>query len=308
MARITVVGAGVIGLTTADALREAGHDVHIIAAAWGSHITSAAAGAIWFPFRSDPAPIINRWAATTRRWQESLASRIPELGIDVLTLEVQTDSPARPWWADAIDDLAPPISGRPEAPYIWRFKAPRIEPALFCGWFERSFKGRLTQRTLTSPQELNELGGDLIINCTGIGSRTLCNDRTLQGVWGQTTIVATDGIDCSTSISDERDESQFYYSIPRRNEVVLGGCALDRPGEETDPPTAEMRATILARAAAHGIASPRFLRDSSGLRPCRPAVRLEREGRIIHNYGHGGSGYTLCRGCAMDVVALAAKG
>jgi glycine/D-amino acid oxidase-like deaminating enzyme len=78
-------------------------------------------------------------------------------------------------------------------------------------------------------------------------------------------------------------------------------------GEETDPPTPEMRATILARAAAHGVHNPRVLRDSSGLRPCRPAVRLEREGRIIHNYGHGGSGYTLCRGCAMDVVALAAK-
>jgi D-amino-acid oxidase len=41
-----------------------------------------------------------------------------------------------------------------------------------------------------------------------------------------------------------------------------------------------------------------------GLRPYRPEVRLERDGRVIHNYGHGGSGFTLCRGCAEDVVAL----
>jgi D-amino-acid oxidase len=40
------------------------------------------------------------------------------------------------------------------------------------------------------------------------------------------------------------------------------------------------------------------------LRPYRPEVRLERDGRVIHNYGHGGSGFTLCRGCAEDVVAL----
>ena len=34
-------------------------------------------------------------------------------------------------------------------------------------------------------------------------------------------------------------------------------------------------------------------------------IRLEREGRIIHNYGHGGAGYTLSWGCAEAVAALA---
>ena len=42
----------------------------------------------------------------------------------------------------------------------------------------------------------------------------------------------------------------------------------------------------------------------AGLRPYRPSVRLEREGRLIHNYGHGGAGYTLAYGCAEDVAAL----
>ena len=34
------------------------------------------------------------------------------------------------------------------------------------------------------------------------------------------------------------------------------------------------------------------------------AKAVERHGRIIHNYGHGGAGFTLCRGCAEDVAAL----
>jgi D-amino-acid oxidase len=48
-------------------------------------------------------------------------------------------------------------------------------------------------------------------------------------------------------------------------------------------------------------------RIHTGLRPYRSEVRLERDAsdpRIIHNYGHGGAGFTMCRGCAEDVVAL----
>jgi D-amino-acid oxidase len=46
------------------------------------------------------------------------------------------------------------------------------------------------------------------------------------------------------------------------------------------------------------------LRDQTGLRPVRPTVRVEREGRVVHNYGHGGAGYTLSWGCAQEVVRL----
>lgn len=47
-----------------------------------------------------------------------------------------------------------------------------------------------------------------------------------------------------------------------------------------------------------------------GLRPGRPTVRLEAErrdgGLLVHNYGHGGAGLTLSRGCASAVLALIA--
>ena len=44
-----------------------------------------------------------------------------------------------------------------------------------------------------------------------------------------------------------------------------------------------------------------------GLRPFRRSgVRLETEGRVIHNYGHGGSGFTVSWGCAEEVATLCA--
>ena len=107
--------------------------------------------------------------------------------------------------------------------------------------------------------------------------------------------------------SSDLDEANFFYSIPRRSEVVFGGCAIEVESESSASPTPEMRRVILDRAAAYGFRDPTVLRDSAGVRPWRPSVRLEREGRVIHNYGHGGSGYTLCRGCALDVVDLVAR-
>jgi D-amino-acid oxidase len=50
-----------------------------------------------------------------------------------------------------------------------------------------------------------------------------------------------------------------------------------------------------------------------GLRPARPAVRLEAgPGEpggppVLHNYGHGGAGVTLSWGCAADIAALATR-
>lgn len=301
---ITVVGAGVIGLSTAVALQASGYDVTVVAAASGANITSAAAGAIWFPFRASPPELVNRWASVTRQWQTVLAQTNPEAGVDVVWQEVYADGPERPWWADAVEDLAPPMTGRAEAAYIWGFNAPRIEPALFCDWLTTQLTRPIEYRHVAS---LGEVRGDLVVNCTGLGAKLLTGDTQLKGVWGQTTITSAAGLDLGKSISDERNPEDFFYSIPRRNEMVLGGCAIVQEGAVAQAPTAAWRATILERAARHGIDAKSVFRDSSGLRPYRASVRLEADAgspRIFHNYGHGGAGYTLCRGCALEIVDL----
>ena len=59
------------------------------------------------------------------------------------------------------------------------------------------------------------------------------------------------------------------------------------------------------------IDKPRVLAERVGLRPFRRSgVRLERDrlrdGRtVIHNYGHGGAGFTLSWGCAREVLEAA---
>ena len=53
----------------------------------------------------------------------------------------------------------------------------------------------------------------------------------------------------------------------------------------------------------------KILEEWVGVRPCRKSIRLEAEwvgGKdlVIHNYGHGGSGWTVAWGCAQEVVTL----
>ncbi|WP_159028264.1 FAD-dependent oxidoreductase, partial [Streptomyces scabiei] len=76
-----------------------------------------------------------------------------------------------------------------------------------------------------------------------------------------------------------------------------------------DPVAAE---EIVRRCAAirPEIAGARIIEHKVGLRPTRPAVRLEREvlpgGRVlVHNYGHGGAVVTVAWGCAREAARLA---
>ena len=95
------------------------------------------------------------------------------------------------------------------------------------------------------------------------------------------------------------------YVIPRSRDIVLGGT--EDTGEWDRRPDPETAAAIMARATAlvPALAGARVLRHKVGLRPARPAIRIERVGDVIHCYGHGGAGVTLSWGCADEVARLA---
>lgn len=299
----TVLGAGVVGLTTAVALQRAGHRVQVLAAERPERTTSAAAGAVWYPFGVGPPERVNGWARATRAWLLGLARAVPEAGVDVLTaLECASDA-RRPWWAGAVEGLRFVDARQPSgAPCGWEFEAPRIEPALHLPWLESQLDRPIQ---IARVARLEDVPGDVVVNCTGIGARRLTGDTTLSALLGQTVLVSPGEVDLRRMYGDERDLSAMFYVIPRRHELVIGGCALPFEGDVAPAPDASLRTSFLERARAAGFRHGPVLRDAVGLRPFRPEVRLERVGRVVHHYGHGGAGYTLAWGSACELVALA---
>jgi D-amino-acid oxidase len=305
MHEVTVVGAGVVGLTTAVLLEEAGHRVRVVSAERPERTTSAAAGAVWYPFAVGPPEAVNRWARATRAWLLELCRTVPEAGVDVLTVRECAADARPPWWAEAIDGIKLVEEPQPSgASLAWEFEAPRVEPALHLRWLESRLDRPIE---MSRVDRLEDVPGDAVVNCTGIGARRLTGDTTLRALLGQTVLVEPGDVELRRMYGDERDLSRMFYVIPRRAEVVIGGCALPFDADVLPPPDPALRAAFLERARAAGFAHGPVLRDAVGLRPVRPEVRVERVDRIIHHYGHGGAGYTLARGSAADVVALVAR-
>src|SRR5919112_1316411 len=65
MARVLVVGAGVIGLSCAVRLLERGHEVAVVARDLPLETTSAVAAALWYPYLAHPPERVAAWARTT---------------------------------------------------------------------------------------------------------------------------------------------------------------------------------------------------------------------------------------------------
>lgn len=309
---ITVVGAGVNGLCTAAELSRRGHRVQVIAKDRTEATVSMVAGAVWFPFHVGPEDQarVRAWSVATRDWMIELARERPEAGVDLLTAYEITSGDELPWWAEGLEvDRAPaPVTG---APMAWRFGAPRAQPSLLLRYFAEQLAAPIKERQLRSLDELAALPGEVVVNCTGLGARQLVGDAALQGVFGQVVVTACGEAALDVSITDDRDPDALFYVIPRRQELVLGGIA--RAVEGDVAPAAEPAITerVLAHAARLGIAAGEVIGVRVGLRPYRPMVRLERdlaEPRVIHNYGHGGSGFTLCQGAAMAVAQLIERG
>jgi D-amino-acid oxidase len=298
MSRVLVVGAGVVGLTCAVRLLEAGHRVDVVARDLPLETTSAVAAALWYPYGTAADPRVAAWAARSYEVFESLAAR-EATGVRMLTgTEVVAPGTPDPWWADAVSSLT-------RVPDGWRLVAPVAETPIYLRWLQRRVEelgGTVTRLNLRALPG----GGDLVVNCSGIGSRLLASDLTVTPVRGQVVHVEQHGLERWWL---EAGSSPLYV-VPRAGEIVVGGTYEE--GEWSRTPSPETAEAILARAAAlvPELARARVLRHRVGLRPARPSVRVERDerdgrdGRVVHCYGHGGAGVTLSWGCADEVVAL----
>jgi D-amino-acid oxidase len=300
MTRVIVVGAGVVGLTCAVRLLEAGHRVDVVARDLPLETTSAVAAALWYPYRALPQDRVTAWSRTSYDAFAALAAD-ERTGVRMLTgTEVLATPQPDPWWRSAVPSLDRETSLPPGYADGWTFVAPVVDMPVFLRWLVRRVEelgGTLTRMNLSALPD----DGTLVVNATGLGGRHFGADPSVTPVRGQVVVVEQVGI-----ARWVLDSAGLTYVVPRTDEVVVGGT--DVEGEWSRTPDPAVAEGILHRATAlvPELEGARVRRHKVGLRPARPGVRLEREGNVIHCYGHGGAGVTLSWGCADDVVGLGA--
>ncbi|MEX2556701.1 MAG: FAD-dependent oxidoreductase [Actinomycetota bacterium] len=309
--RVVVLGAGVSGLSCAVRLLEAGHEVDVWTRDAPSDTTSAVAAAVWYPYRAGPQEKIAAWALSSLEAFRGL-SEAGAGGVFLSeVLELFREPTPDPWYRELLPGFrrARPADLPPHCRDGWTASSvPVIEMPPYLAWLVARIEeagGRVVRREARSIEEA-ATAADVVVNCAGMGARELCDDRALVPVRGQVVVVSQVGLE--RVVLDEHGPGGLTYIVPRRSDVVLGGTA-DEGDESLEPMDATAR-DIFERCAAlePRLRAARILGHKVGLRPGRPAVRLEAERAgdaiVVHNYGHGGSGVTLSWGCADDVVGL----
>ena len=170
-----MVGAGVVGLTTAISLAEAGLATRIVTEAPPAATTSAAAGAIWGPVRCGPPERCHAWARTGLEALSALAGE-PSSGVRQLSgREVCSKPTTPPAWTSLLSDLR---VLRPEdlpAGFVsgWAYTAPAVNMPVYLEYLLRRYTGlggSVSAETVTS---LASVPAPVVVNCTGVGARSL---------------------------------------------------------------------------------------------------------------------------------------
>ncbi len=260
--RILVLGAGVVGLTTALVLRRRGFEVRVLADRFAPNITSVVAGALW-----EWPPAVcghrhnldrsKRWAETSYRIYSELASD-PATGAFVrpVTFYFKRRLEDDPFQHNKMVELAARVRGfrrdaaliaehgigpRQELGDAYQHLAPMIDTDVYLRWLLASVKEAgctIEARTIPAPladQEadlLEEFHAATIVNCTGLGAREL-GDPTVYPLRGALIRIRNDGrtmpriaqAHCVSHDGVCRDPG-FVFIVPRGDDkLIIGGLA-----------------------------------------------------------------------------------
>jgi len=134
MSRVIVVGAGVIGLSCAVRLLEAGHQVDVIARDLPLETTSSVAAALWGPYRAYPFERVTAWSRSTYGELETLA-HLDGTGVRMVQgTELHRSRTPDPWWRDAVPALTRVTALGPPYADGWSFVAPVVEMPVYLPW------------------------------------------------------------------------------------------------------------------------------------------------------------------------------
>jgi len=248
---VAVLGAGVMGLSTARLVQEAGFPVTIYAAALPPDTTSNIAGGQFHPatvFREEdvtPEFMAQFTKALDYSWRRFQIMVGEDYGIRWLPTYVETDSPEV-----KLLETFPPIDRMltpAEHPFPWagtlRYDTMYIETGRYLRQMIRDVQiagGKIAVRRFGTPADIAALPESLVFNCTGLGSRELFGDADLHPVRGQLAIL------------EPQPEVQYAftggpgYMFPRADGIILGGTFEHDQWDPTPDPR-----TIARIVAAH---------------------------------------------------------
>ncbi len=234
--RYAVIGAGVVGLSTARLLQRRGFEVTMYAKDLPPRTTSNMSGA-WFgpTSASEPGHITpeytETWLKATRLSHRYFQDHLgDEYGVHWLPHYAFSENPPDPEAPRGLEglilDLFPesrqlePGQHPFPSPYVRRRWTMRFEPAVYLGALMRDYRlagGRVVVREFESLDQLLGLSEPVLVNCTGLGAKVLFDDEELHPINGQLTVLLPQPDINYLMVSGE------LYMMPRRDGIVLGG-------------------------------------------------------------------------------------
>lgn len=246
--RAAVLGSGVVGLTSARELQRRGFTVTIYAATVPPDTTSnmslagftPTSGLVQFSSRTP------EWEAQFREAVQIAYRRLqlligPKYGISWIMNYAPTDNEQAGRGGNVLMPESiqnPRVILQPgEHPFPTKFAIERpemrIEPSIYLDALMTDFLlwgGNVVIRKFEAPRDVAALTENVIVNCTGLGSKALFNDPELVPLKGQLTVlVPQPEIAYSTNggaRAPATPEAGFIHMMPRSDGIILGGTSL----------------------------------------------------------------------------------
>jgi D-amino-acid oxidase len=305
--RITVIGAGVIGLSCAHELADAGYDVTVVADHGTGDTVSAIAGGLWFPYRSEKSPVADRilerslirFIELAEEGEEAEAVDDTIEGVaDDFTDDIAPVTMTRGMLRERLDppdrDWIPPVTAVlgedavQEIPGGLETNLPMINSPKYLAWLMDACRVAGVAFVWQKVDSLESLqdSADAVVIAGGIrGGELLGGDDQINPVRGQIILMANGTGDTDEDgdsgevvtdfIVDTDDVEAQTYVLPRGDDIIVGGVSEEGSWDET--PNVETAEAILGRAEemVPALATLPILGHGAGLRPQRPTLRLE---------------------------------
>ena len=231
--KAAVLGCGVVGLATARLLQDHGFEVTIYTRDLPPNTTSNIAGGLWGPFTiadedrrtsAFDAQLAQSARFAHRYFQSMVGERY---GIRWLPLYFLNDEPGfeSPWpWTLTPELYRIKTLAKGEHPFsqngVVEVYLMLIEPAIYLPSVLADFRIAGGQVIIRDFQDINtvlQLKEPVIVNCTGLGAKTLFGDEELVPIKGQLSFLVP-----------QPELNYMYiggggYMFPRRDGVLLGG-------------------------------------------------------------------------------------